>query len=163
MQAQKEAPPDMQCKDKFLLQMAVTSSGATTMDITSEMFNKESGNVIEECKLKVAFVPPPQPPSPVQEVSDEGFSPRASISDNGTVNATEHTAASSAYAERARVEAQDNSSKENTFISKLTEEKNSAIQQNNKLQQELVRDSVCECFFCLNNCPTCRGISNTGN
>ena len=37
MQAQREMPPDMQCKDKFLLQSAVASPGATTKDITSEM------------------------------------------------------------------------------------------------------------------------------
>lgn len=37
MQAQKEAPPDMQCKDKFLLQSVVASPGATTKDITPEM------------------------------------------------------------------------------------------------------------------------------
>lgn len=40
MQAQKEAPPDMQCKDKFLLQSAVISGeniGATAKDITPEM------------------------------------------------------------------------------------------------------------------------------
>lgn len=37
MQAQKEAPPDMQCKDKFLLQSALASPGATTKDITPEM------------------------------------------------------------------------------------------------------------------------------
>ncbi|RWW09801.1 hypothetical protein GW17_00026692 [Ensete ventricosum] len=37
MQAQKEAPPDMQCKDKFLLQSVITEHGATIKDITSEM------------------------------------------------------------------------------------------------------------------------------
>ena len=37
MQAQKEAPPDMQCKDKFLLQSVAVSPGATPKDITSEM------------------------------------------------------------------------------------------------------------------------------
>lgn len=37
MQAQKEAPPDMQCKDKFLLQSVVTGAGATVKDITPEM------------------------------------------------------------------------------------------------------------------------------
>lgn len=37
MQAQKEAPLDMQCKDKFLLQSVVTTSGATAKDITAEM------------------------------------------------------------------------------------------------------------------------------
>jgi len=37
MQAQKEAPPDMQCKDKFLLQSVVVEDGATVKDITPEM------------------------------------------------------------------------------------------------------------------------------
>lgn len=37
MQAQKETPPDMQCKDKFLLQGAVASPGATPKDITPEL------------------------------------------------------------------------------------------------------------------------------
>lgn len=37
MQAQKDAPPDMQCKDKFLLQSVVASPGATPKDITPEM------------------------------------------------------------------------------------------------------------------------------
>lgn len=40
MQAQKEAPADMQCKDKFLLQSAVSSPGTTTKDITQEMVTK---------------------------------------------------------------------------------------------------------------------------
>ncbi|KAJ9680704.1 hypothetical protein PVL29_019885 [Vitis rotundifolia] len=132
MQAQREAPQDMQCKDKFLLQSAIASPGATTKDITSDMFNKEAGNRVEECKLRVAYVPPPQPPSPVREGSEEGSSPRASISDNGNINASEFSAASRAY-----VEPQDNSSEARALISKLTEEKKSAIQQNNKLQQEL--------------------------
>lgn len=43
---------------------------------------------MEECKLKVNYVAPPQPPSPVREGSEEGSSPRGSISDNGTVNNT---------------------------------------------------------------------------
>ncbi|MBA0717627.1 hypothetical protein Golax_005425, partial [Gossypium laxum] len=59
MQAQKEAPPDMQCKDK---------------------------HHVEECKLRVAYVAPPRPPSPVKEGSEEGSSPRASVSDNGSYN-----------------------------------------------------------------------------
>ncbi|PKI41569.1 hypothetical protein CRG98_038080 [Punica granatum] len=39
MQAQKEAPLDMQCKDKFLLQSVKASDGATAKDITAEMKN----------------------------------------------------------------------------------------------------------------------------
>ena len=37
MQAQKEAPADMQCKDKFLLQCVVASPGVTAKDVTPEM------------------------------------------------------------------------------------------------------------------------------
>ena len=37
MQAQKEVPPDMQCRDKFLLQSVVASPGAAAKDITPEM------------------------------------------------------------------------------------------------------------------------------
>jgi hypothetical protein len=44
MQGQKEAPPDMQCKDKFLIQSIVANhktyhskNGATTKDITPKM------------------------------------------------------------------------------------------------------------------------------
>ncbi len=37
MQAQREAPPDMQCKDKFLVQSVIAPSGVTVKDITGEM------------------------------------------------------------------------------------------------------------------------------
>jgi hypothetical protein len=37
MQAQKEMPPDMQCKDKFLVQSIVVNSGLAAKDITQEM------------------------------------------------------------------------------------------------------------------------------
>nr|XP_043618580.1 vesicle-associated protein 1-2-like isoform X1 [Erigeron canadensis] len=132
MQAQKEAPSDMQCRDKFLLQSAVASPGATAKDITPELFNKESGNQVEECKLKVNYVVPRQPPSPVREGSEEGSSPRASISDNGTENSVDAN-----MAPRSSAESLDKSSEANALISKLSEEKKSAIQQSKKLQQEL--------------------------
>ncbi|XP_057805546.1 vesicle-associated protein 1-2-like [Salvia miltiorrhiza] len=86
MQAQKEAPPDMQCRDKFLLHSVVVNPGISAKDITPKMFNKELGNQVDECKLKVAYVPPPQPPSPVREGSEEGSFPRASLSENWNVN-----------------------------------------------------------------------------
>jgi hypothetical protein len=37
MQSQKEAPLDLQCKDKFLLQSVKVNDGVTPKDITSEM------------------------------------------------------------------------------------------------------------------------------
>ncbi|GAB2300866.1 Vesicle-associated protein 1-2 [Dionaea muscipula] len=97
MQAQKEAPPDMQCRDKFLLQSVVASSGATAKDITAEMFNKEAGHVVEECKLKVIYLSPPQPPSPVPEGSEEGGSPRGSVSDNGNLSGSESVSVSISF------------------------------------------------------------------
>ncbi|XP_057787045.1 vesicle-associated protein 1-2-like [Salvia miltiorrhiza] len=110
MQAQKEPPTEMQCKDKFLLQSVIAPAGASPKDITAEMFNKDQGKV-EECKLKVVYIAPKQPPSPVAEEADEGFSPC-----NNTM---------------------DNSSEAKSLVAKLTEEKAAAVQQGNKLRQEL--------------------------
>ncbi|KAH8488412.1 hypothetical protein Peur_059890 [Populus x canadensis] len=135
MQAQKEMPLDMQCKDKFLLQSVITSPGATAKDITPEMFNKEAGHEVEECKLRVVYVAPPGPPSPVREESEEGSSPRASVSDNGNFSTSEQSAVSRSNVQRPQPE--DNSPEAKALISKLTEEKNSAVQQNRQLQKEL--------------------------
>ncbi|KAL8244609.1 hypothetical protein R6Q59_010867 [Mikania micrantha] len=129
MQAQKEAPPDMQCRDKFLLQSVVASPGIAPKDITPEMFTKTPGRVVEECKLKVLYLPPPQPPSPVLEEPDEGVSPKVSF-DSGNLNGSEVIA-------RQNVDSDDKSSEARSLISKLTDEKNAAIQQNNKIRQEI--------------------------
>ena len=37
-------------------------------------------------KLRVIYVPPPKPPSPVREGSEEGSSPRASLSEGSNLN-----------------------------------------------------------------------------
>lgn len=50
--------------------------------------------MVDEVKLRVAYVSPPQPPSPVPEGSEEGSSPRPSVSDNGNANASELLAVS---------------------------------------------------------------------
>ncbi|KAM7273909.1 hypothetical protein ACFE04_028573 [Oxalis oulophora] len=172
MQAQKEMPADMQCKDKFLLQSVKAPDGTTVKDITAEMFNKEAGHIVEEYKLRVIYMSPPQPPSPVPEGSEEGSSPRASVSDNGAANGSETAA-------RGFADSQEKSSENpsveteldpiclacfciifkrmlwyitlyliilimlnitmqlKALMAKLTEEKNNAIQLNNKLRQEL--------------------------
>jgi len=44
--------------------------------------------------LRVVYVAPPQPPSPVREGSDEDSSPRASVSENGHSSAAEFTGVS---------------------------------------------------------------------
>jgi len=86
MQEQKEAPPDMQCKDKFLVQSVIVAEDTSAKDITGDMFTKKSGNVVDEVKLRVVYVPPPKPPSPVREGSEEGSSPRHSLSDGSNLN-----------------------------------------------------------------------------
>ncbi|ONK59044.1 uncharacterized protein A4U43_C08F2390 [Asparagus officinalis] len=78
MQAQKEAPLDMQCKDKFLLQSVVAEHGATLKDITPEMVTRNY-----------------------------------------------------------EAQSKEKSSEASALISKLTEDKTSALQQNQKLRQEL--------------------------
>ncbi|OEL19616.1 Vesicle-associated protein 1-2, partial [Dichanthelium oligosanthes] len=137
MQAQREAPSDMQCKDKFLVQSVVAPAGITVKDVTGDMFTKESGNKMEEVKLRVIYVAPPQPPSPVPEESEEGSPSRTSESENGDGPAGGFTRAL-----RERIEPQEKSSEAGALISKLTEEKNSAIQQNHRLRQELVSEAL---------------------
>ncbi|XP_039817871.1 vesicle-associated protein 1-2-like isoform X5 [Panicum virgatum] len=157
MQEQKEAPPDMQCKDKFLVQSVMVAEDTSAKDITGDMFTKKSGNVVDEVKLRVVYVPPPKPPSPVREGSEEGSSPRHSLSDGSNLNYQETTREPDDPLSLAAVKSQKDQEgftseaadqhlnmilgdvKEMTsaLISKLTEERNSAIQQNNKLRQEL--------------------------
>ncbi|KAF9607450.1 hypothetical protein IFM89_035588 [Coptis chinensis] len=55
MQAQKVAPTDLQCKDKFLIQGTIVSYGTTEEDITPDMFAKDSRRYIDENKLKVVL------------------------------------------------------------------------------------------------------------
>ncbi|XP_015573294.1 vesicle-associated protein 2-2 isoform X1 [Ricinus communis] len=62
MQAQKVAPPDFLCKDKFLVQSTIVPFGTTDEDITSGMFSKESGKYIEEKKLRVVLTNAPTSP-----------------------------------------------------------------------------------------------------
>ncbi|KAL3692839.1 hypothetical protein R1sor_006490 [Riccia sorocarpa] len=135
MQAQKEAPPDMQCKDKFLVQSVIAPFGISVKEVNQELFNKDAGKEIHEAKLRVLYVAPPQPPSPVAESAEEGLSsPKSNLaSDNG---------------ERHFLSAHDANSKDvNELKAKLTElraslttlttERNSALELSQRLQQEL--------------------------
>ncbi|KMT00037.1 hypothetical protein BVRB_1g018660 [Beta vulgaris subsp. vulgaris] len=127
MQAQKEAPADLQCKDKFLVQSATAPDGITAKDITSEMFNKDDERIVEEFKLRVVYIPA-NPPSPVPEESEEGSPPREDVN--------EHVSLASAVT-RSLEGSKAKDSEARSLISKLTNEKASAIQQNQKLRQEL--------------------------
>ncbi|XP_031124038.1 vesicle-associated protein 2-1 isoform X1 [Ipomoea triloba] len=56
LQAQREFPSDMQCKDKFLLQSTIVASYSD--DLPADTFSKDNGRTVEECKLKVVYVTP---------------------------------------------------------------------------------------------------------
>lgn len=66
LQAQREYPHDMQCKDKFLLQSTVVDGYID--DIPPDTFNKDSGRIVEECKLRVVYVSQSSPGN-----SEDGF------------------------------------------------------------------------------------------
>lgn len=147
MQAPKEAPPDMQCRDKFLIQSIVAPYGATAKEITPEMFNKEYGKTLEEFKLRVVYIPA-NPPSPIPEESEEGSSPTASPLEDG--NKT-----TSLFDVTRSLETPKKSLETWSMISKLTEEKALALQQRQKLSQELdllrkeVRETRLNSYFLL--------------
>lgn len=96
MQAQKIDPPDLTCKDKFLVQGTVVAVGTTEEDITSSMvsvlrsvlevvcllvwfrlfysqFVRDSGKYVEGSKLRVVLARPPHSPalSPINGVHDQ--------------------------------------------------------------------------------------------
>lgn len=71
MQAPKIAPPDMICRDKFLVQSTVVPEGTKEEDVTSNTFAKEDGKIVDEKRLKVILVSPPnsRESSPINETS----------------------------------------------------------------------------------------------
>ncbi|GAV67602.1 Motile_Sperm domain-containing protein [Cephalotus follicularis] len=56
LQAQREYPPDMQCKDKFLLQSTIVAPHTDVDELPPDTFNKDGGKTIEECKLRVLYI-----------------------------------------------------------------------------------------------------------
>ncbi|KAL4565642.1 hypothetical protein LXL04_029745 [Taraxacum kok-saghyz] len=133
MQAQKDAPPDMQCKDKFLLQSVIASPGATPKDITPEMFTKAAGRTLEECKLRVIYLPPnPTTSSIVQQATEEVLSSPKSpqVTDKGGNF-------SGPEAPRKYSDSNEKTSDVRSLVSKLTNEKNAAVEQSNRIRQEL--------------------------
>ncbi|KAM7279830.1 hypothetical protein ACFE04_006964 [Oxalis oulophora] len=62
MQAQRSAPPDMVCKDKFLIQSTMVPGVVAEENITAAMFSREEGKHVEEVKLRVVLVSPPRSP-----------------------------------------------------------------------------------------------------
>ncbi|XP_056689331.1 vesicle-associated protein 2-1-like [Spinacia oleracea] len=56
VQAQQEYPPNMECKDKFLLQSTIVPPNSKLDDLSPEIFNKGGGRIVQECKLDVVYV-----------------------------------------------------------------------------------------------------------
>ncbi|XP_042054848.1 vesicle-associated protein 1-3-like isoform X2 [Salvia splendens] len=125
MQAHKEVPADMQCRDKFLVQSVIVPYGTTNKDISQEMFNRENEKFVDEFKLRVIYIPA-NPPSPVpeEEEEEEGSSP-------GTSSALEEIKKSSL------------SEPEQSAVLKLKDEKDFVNIQNDKLIEELVCFGLC--------------------
>ncbi|CAK9328320.1 unnamed protein product [Citrullus colocynthis] len=64
MQAQKIGPPDMICKDKFLIQSTIVPIETTLEDITSTgLFGKNNSKNIEERRLAIILVRPSSSPT----------------------------------------------------------------------------------------------------
>ncbi|KAH0649470.1 hypothetical protein KY285_034718 [Solanum tuberosum] len=78
LQAQKEYPSDMQCKDKFLLQSTIVNSDAD--ELPPDTFNKDNGRNVEECKLRVVYISPHSSPGHSEDAfkqSSDGNSSQA--------------------------------------------------------------------------------------
>ncbi|GKC97996.1 vesicle-associated protein 2-2, partial [Tanacetum coccineum] len=71
MQAPKVAPPDLICRDKFLVQSTAVPEGTKEEDVTSNTFAKEDDKIVDEKRLKVLLISPPESPesSPINETS----------------------------------------------------------------------------------------------
>ncbi|XP_073313098.1 uncharacterized protein [Primulina huaijiensis] len=83
MQAQKYAPSEMLCKDKFLIQSTVVPFGTIEEEIVPSMFVKGGEKYIEETKIRVVLTsapnsPPKQPVHGIlkEEASHETLSPK---------------------------------------------------------------------------------------
>ncbi|KAF8394505.1 hypothetical protein HHK36_020715 [Tetracentron sinense] len=100
MQAQRLAPPDMQCKDKFLIQSTIVLSGTTAEEITPSMFSKDNGTYIEENKLKVVLISPPHSPVllPLNGSLKQGLAYEVSIPKDQVLNGGENLPPPSKFA-----------------------------------------------------------------
>ncbi|GLT61063.1 hypothetical protein SLA2020_337980 [Shorea laevis] len=145
MQAQRVAPPDMQCKDKFLIQSTVVPFGTTEEDITSDMFAKDSGKYIEEMKLRVILISPPPSPVlvPINGVSKQEPSCETSVQKDRVLTGVENIPPPQRLAEDVKgIETAEEvdelrAAKAEFNITKLTEERSMTNLEKNRLKHEL--------------------------
>ncbi|XP_057519061.1 vesicle-associated protein 2-1 isoform X1 [Amaranthus tricolor] len=112
LQAQQEYPPDMQCKDKFLLQSTIVSPNSDVDDLPQDAFTKDSGRTIEECKLKVVYASP----NTAQATTDEDSTNKSGRGLNAQSNSTVD---------------------DKQILQRVKEERDAAVRQTQQLQQEL--------------------------
>ncbi|XP_008796199.1 vesicle-associated protein 1-1-like isoform X2 [Phoenix dactylifera] len=151
MQAQKAAPPDMQLRDKFLVQSTVVSYGTMDEEIMPSSFSKANGRYIEENKMRVILVSPPHFPvpqpingalkqEPVYEAPNLKETP---VSTNQEMNGVENLHPFHVAKDVEDLKLKLNvlevklNEAENT-VTRLKEENGAAIQEREKLQQEII-------------------------
>ncbi|XP_062222587.1 vesicle-associated protein 2-1-like [Phragmites australis] len=117
LQAQKEYPPEMQCKDKFLIQSTKVVASTDMDEIPPDTFNKEVDKVIEEMKLKVVYTIP-SGGSDDSSVTSSGNRSFKAASDDLTM------------LKNASID-------EIQTIQRLKEERDNMLQQNQQMQREL--------------------------
>ncbi|CAH2075681.1 unnamed protein product [Thlaspi arvense] len=110
LRPQEEYPPGMQCKDKFLLQCTIVTPQAEVDDLSADTFNKDSGKTIEECELRVVYV---SSQAAVGNTEDRSFH-------NNSIHSV-------------------TSFDDNQAIRQLEDERDAAVQQTQRLMQELAR------------------------
>ncbi|KAK6935107.1 Major sperm protein (MSP) domain [Dillenia turbinata] len=109
LQPQREYPPDMPCKDKFLLQSTIVAAHTDVDELPADTFNKDSERQIEECKLKVVYV---------IGKSDDMLRGFGRSSDTISVRS-------------------NSSADDNITVQRLKDERDAALRQSVQLQQEL--------------------------
>ncbi|PKA58901.1 Vesicle-associated protein 2-1 [Apostasia shenzhenica] len=117
LQAQKEYPLDMQCKDKFLIQSTKVPPTIDIDEIPPDTFSKDGENAIEECKLRVVYVTPQ-----FGHVNSEGESGVSSTSK---------------FSMRGSDMLKNHNTEEIQAVQRLREERDATLQQNKQLQREL--------------------------
>ncbi|KAJ0979716.1 hypothetical protein J5N97_015190 [Dioscorea zingiberensis] len=156
MQAQRVAPVDMQLRDKFLVQSTVVPYGTTDEGIVPSLFSKETGRHIEESKLRVVLVSPPHSPElqpingalkqePAYDIPLLNETPV--LRETPVLSNQELSRDENLHPSHVSKEADDLKQKLSNLevklleaektMSKLREEKNTAIQEKEKLQHEI--------------------------
>ncbi|KAF7139426.1 hypothetical protein RHSIM_Rhsim07G0118200 [Rhododendron simsii] len=115
LQAQREYPPDMECKDKFLLQSVIVPPQTEIDELSQDTFNRESGKTIEERKLRVVYISPQAALGNVEDEALMGFKQSPEYSSMRSSSGFD----------------------DNQGLQQLKEERDTLVRQTQQLQQEL--------------------------